>query len=68
MITNIAEKLTIDFAPYIPLIQKAIRRNKLTFERFDVQVEIITKINPINLFQQNMENSLLEEQRELIAS
>jgi serine/threonine-protein kinase mTOR len=51
LITNIAEKLTIDFAPYIPLIQKAIRRNKLTFERFDVQVEIITKINPINLFQ-----------------
>lgn len=51
LITNIAEKLTIDFAPYIPLIQKAIRRNKLSFERFDVQVEIITKINPINLFQ-----------------
>jgi len=34
-----AAKLTIDFAPYISLIQKAIRRNKLNFEEFDVQVE-----------------------------
>jgi hypothetical protein len=51
LVSNIAERLTLDFAPYIPLIQKAIRRNKLSYERFDLTVEGITKINPINLFQ-----------------
>ena len=35
LISNIAERLTLDFAPYIPLVQKAIRRNKLSYDRFD---------------------------------
>lgn len=64
LITSIAKKLTLDFAPYIPLIQKAIRRNKIPYEKFDDQVEHITKINPISLFQYNMEQSAYEEQRE----
>jgi hypothetical protein len=66
LISNFAEKLTLDFAPYIPLVQKAIRRNKLQYERFDHQVELIAKINPISLFQANMEASILDEQRELL--
>lgn len=68
LITNIAEKLTIDFAPYIPLIQKTMRRNKLNFERFDFQVEQITKLNPISLFQKNMEISAMEEQQLQLAA
>jgi hypothetical protein len=51
LITNIARKLTIDFAPYIPLIQKAIRRNKVVYDHFDKEVEKITMINPISLFE-----------------
>lgn len=66
LLTSIAEKMTLDFAPYIPLIQKAIRRNKLIYEKFDNQVEFITKINPILLFKENMDNALYEEQQELM--
>jgi hypothetical protein len=35
LITNIAERLTLDFAPYIPLVQKAIKRNKLQYDKFE---------------------------------
>lgn len=66
LITSIAEKLTLDFAPYIPLVQKAIRRNKLSYDRFDEKVERIITINPITLFVENMEASILEEQKEII--
>jgi len=66
LITNIAEKLTLDFAPYIPLVQKAIKRNKLPYERFEFQLEVITKINPISLFQANMDQSMMEEQKEQV--
>lgn len=66
MITAIAEKLTLDFAPYIPLVQKAIRRNKLSYDRFDEKVERIITINPITLFVENMETSILEEQKDII--
>jgi len=47
-------------------VQKAIRRNKLQYDKFDYQVELITKINPISLFQANMEQSIMEEQKELL--
>lgn len=66
LLTNLAERLTLDFAPYIPLVQKALKRNKLACEKFDAQAHYITKINPIGLFQANMEQSLLEEQKELL--
>lgn len=67
LLSSMAERLTLDFAPYIPLVQKAIRRNKLAYERFDFQVEAIAKINPIQLFQQNMELALIEDQKEALA-
>jgi len=36
---QIAQRLEIDFAPYIQLIQKAIKRNRLQSEAFDRTVE-----------------------------
>jgi hypothetical protein len=66
LLTNLAERLTLDFAPYIPLVQKALKRNKLACDKFDAQAHYITKINPIGLFQANMEQSVLEEQKELL--
>ena len=35
LITSIAGKLSVDFAPYVPLIQKALKRNKLQFDQFE---------------------------------
>ena len=64
LFTSIGRKLNIDFAPYIPLIQKAIKRNKLTFEAFDDQVEQITKTNPITLFYDNLVRSIQKEEEE----
>jgi len=56
---KIALKLTSDFAPYISLIQKAIRRNKLQDRcaQFDMAIKTITKNDPIEMFQSNLEIS-----------
>ena len=55
---EIAVKLNSDFAPYISLIQKAIRRNKLQdkSEAFESAIKVVTKNDPIEQFQQNLEN------------
>ena len=54
---KIALKLNSDFAPYISLIQKAIRRNKVQDRcaQFDLAIKTITKNDPIETFQQNLE-------------
>jgi len=52
----LAGKLLIDFAPYISLIQKAIKRNKLFYEEFDIKVEEITRLNPIDIFYNNLKH------------
>ena len=46
---EIAVKLSTDFAPYISLIQKAIRRNKLQekCEAFESAIKVVTKTDPI---------------------
>ena len=48
----IALELKADFAPYISLIQKAIRRNKLEQKcaQFDVTIKLITKNDCIEQF------------------
>lgn len=64
---EIAVKLNNDFAPYISLIQKAIRRNKLQdkCEAFECAIKVVTKNDPIEQFQENldkMESDILRAQ------
>jgi hypothetical protein len=53
---TIAEELTSDFAPYISLIQKALRRNRLEdlSKAFEVEVLSITKMDAIEQFKYNL--------------
>lgn len=55
----IAQGLTSDFAPYISLINKALKRNRLEdfSKAFDQQVMSITKMDPIEAFELNLEKS-----------
>ena len=54
---EIAVQLSSDFAPYISLIQKAIRRNKLQDKciAFESAIKVVTKNDPIEQFQVNLE-------------
>lgn len=54
---EIAVQLSSDFAPYISLIQKAIRRNKLQDKcaGFESAIKVVTKNDPIEQFQVNLE-------------
>lgn len=54
---EIAKQLSSDFAPYIALIQKAIRRNKLQDKcaAFESVIKVVTKNDPIEQFQVNLE-------------
>lgn len=52
----IAVELTSDFAPYISLIQKALRRNRLEemSRAFENEVLAITKMDAIEQFKYNL--------------
>lgn len=56
-------KLTSDFVPYIGLIQKAFKRNRLMEKsvNFDNGVKKITKLNPIEQFQHHLETPPLQQ-------
>lgn len=60
--STIAEKLQSDFAPYVLLIQKSIRRNNLQDKSrlFDERIIKITKQNPIDRFKEHLESIPLE--------
>jgi hypothetical protein len=47
--------LTTDFAPFIPLIQKSIKRLKLNSDEFELMVEKVLNHDPIEVFLNNLE-------------
>lgn len=55
---KINDKLRSDFVPYVSLIQKAFKRNRLQEKslEFDRTVQTITKQDPIEQFQKNLES------------
>ena len=53
---EIARKLNIDFAPFIPLILEQFKRNKRSSAEFNGEVEKITKIDLVDLFKTNLES------------
>jgi len=61
---NLARVLKIDFAPFIPLVQQSLQKIKRPSGQFNAEVENITKINLVDLFYQNLENSAQLEQDE----
>jgi hypothetical protein len=54
---TIAQGLTSDFAPYISLINKALKRNRLEdlSKAFDQEVMSITKMDAIEAFRYNLD-------------
>lgn len=58
----IARRLQTDFAPYIQLIQKAIRRNRLQdkCQKLDDAILRITLQDPIDRFKENLESQAFD--------
>jgi hypothetical protein len=52
-----ARSLNIDFAPFIPMIHESFKKSKRPSNEFNILVEGITKINLVDLFKQNLENT-----------
>jgi hypothetical protein len=55
LFSEIARKLRIDFAPFIPLVLEQFKRNSRLSAEFNLEVERITKIDMIDLFKRNLE-------------
>lgn len=63
---GIAKVLNIDFAPFIPLILEQFKRNKRVSEKFNSQIEDITKIDLVDLFKKNLGNEGNETFEEIV--
>jgi hypothetical protein len=62
---EIARKLSIDFAPFIPLILEQFKRNRRYSAEFNGEVEKITKIDLVDLFKTNLESDLSQTSEEI---
>ena len=60
---HMANKLKIDFAPFVPLITRFMDKQKRKYPQFEEIVERITKIDIVELFKQNMTNTSKQEQK-----